>query len=65
MRVMRKEDKTFVKIIERKGILGRPRRRWEDSLKKYDTGMQTGAVWFKTETKNHLAWSQYRTVWVL
>jgi hypothetical protein len=59
MRDTRKEDKSFVKILERKRLPGRPRRRWDDSLKKQDTRMQTGAVWIKTGDKNHLAWSQY------
>jgi len=44
MRDTRKEDKTFVKIFKRKRLPGRPRRRWEDSLKKQDKRMQTAAV---------------------
>jgi len=59
MRVTRKEDKTFVKIVEWKRLPGRPRRRWEDSLKKQGKSMQTAAVWIKTGAKNHLVLSQY------
>jgi hypothetical protein len=32
---------------EGKRPLGRPKHRWEDNIKKWDTGVQTGSSWLR------------------